>query len=133
MGLEAEILNRCHTVAIVGASRDPERPSNIVARYLSEHGYNIIPVNPEAEKVLGKTSYPDLISVPEKIEVANIFRDPEEVKPIVLEAINIGVEVVWMQEGVINEEAAAMARDAGLLVVMNKCIRREHQRLNEGS
>ena len=133
MGLEAEILNRCHTVAIVGASRDPERPSNIVARYLSEHGYNIIPVNPEAETVLGKTSYPDLISVPEKIEVANIFRDPEEVKPIVLEAINIGVEVVWMQEGVINEEAAAMARDAGLLVVMNKCIRREHQRLNEGS
>lgn len=94
-----------------------------------EHGYHVIPVNPNAQEVLGKTSYPNLSSVPEKVEVVDIFRRSEEVMPIVEEAIKIGAKAVWMQEGIINEEAAAKARAAGLLVVMDKCMFKEHQRL----
>ena len=129
MKLEYKILNEYHTVAIVGASPDPERPSNIVFRYLSEHGYHVIPVNPQALVILGKHSYPDLSSIPEKVEVVDIFRSSGEVAPIVDEAIKIGAKVVWMQEGVINKEAAAKARDAGLLVVMDKCMREQHMTL----
>ena len=129
MTLETKILNQYRIVAIVGVSPNPERPSYRVASYLMEHGYKVIPVNPNAQEILGKTSYPDLSSIPEKIEVVDIFRKSEEVVPIVEEAIKIGVKVVWMQEGVINEEAAAKARDAGLLVVMDKCMLKEHQRL----
>ena len=94
-----------------------------------EHGYHVIPVNPHAPIVLGKTSYPDLSSIPGKVEVVDIFRRSEEVMPIVEEAIKIRAKAVWMQEGVINEEAAAKARDADLLVVMDKCMRKEYQRL----
>lgn len=126
---ETKILNQYRTVAIVGASPNPERPSYRVASYLMEHGYQVIPVNPNAPVILGNTSYPDLSSIPEKVEVVDIFRKSEEVMPIVEEAIKIGAKVVWMQEGVINEEAAAKARDAGLLVVMDKCMLKEHQRL----
>lgn len=126
---ETKILNQYRTVAIVGASPNPERPSYRVASYLMEHGYQVIPVNPNAPVILGNTSYPDLSSIPEKIEVVDIFRKSEEVMPTVEEAIKIGAKVVWMQEGVINEEAAAKARDAGLLVVMDKCMLKEHQRL----
>ena len=129
--LEAKILNEYRTVAVVGASLNPERPSHRVASYLSEHGYHVIPVNPQAKQILGKTSYPDLSSIPEKVEIVDIFRRSEEVMPIVEEAIKIGAKAVWMQEGVINEEAAARARDAGLLVVMDKCMFKEHQRLSE--
>jgi len=129
MTLETKILNQYRIVAIIGVSPNPERPSYRVASYLMEHGYKVIPVNPNAQEILGKTSYPDLSSIPEKIEVVDIFRKPEEVVPIVEEAIKIGVKVVWMQEGVINEEAAVKARDAGLLVVMDKCMLKEHQRL----
>ncbi len=126
---ETKILNQYRTVAIVGASPNPERPSYRVASYLMEHGYQVIPVNPNAPVVLGNTSYPDLSSIPEKVEVVDIFRKSEEVMPIVEEAIKIRAKVVWMQEGVINEEAAAKARGAGLLVVMDKCMLKEHQRL----
>ena len=129
--VEQKILSEYRTVAVVGASPDPERPSYVVASYLGEHGYNIIPVNPQAKQILGKTSYPDLSSIPEKVEIIDIFRRSEEVMPIVEEAIKIGAKAVWMQEGVINEEAAARARDAGLLVVMDKCMRKEHLRLSE--
>jgi len=129
MTLETKILNQYRIVAIIGVSPNPERPSYRVASYLMEHGYKVIPVNPNAQEILGKTSYPDLSSIPEKIEVVDIFRKSEEVVPIVEEAIKIGVKVVWMQEGVINEEAAVKARDAGLLVVMDKCMLKEHQRL----
>ena len=127
--IKAKILNEYRTVAIVGLSPDPSRPSHRVASYLLRHGYVVIPVNPETQEIFGKTSYPDLSSVPEPIEIVDIFRRSEEVMPIVDEAIKIGAKVVWMQEGVINEEAASKARDAGLLVVMNKCIFKEHQRL----
>jgi predicted CoA-binding protein len=91
-----------------------------------KHGYHVMPVNPNEQKILGKTSYPNLSSIPEKVEVVDIFRRPEDVMPIVDEAIKIGAKVVWMQEGVINEEAAAKARNAGLLVVMDRCMRKQH-------
>ncbi len=127
--LEAKILNEYHTVAVVGVSPNPKRPSCRVASYLTRHGYHVIPVNPGAQEILGETSYPDLSSIPEKVEVVDIFRRSEEVTPIVDEAIKIGAKAVWMQEGVINEEAATKARNAGLLVVMDKCMRKEHLRL----
>ena len=126
MTLEEKILREYRTVAIVGASSDPERPSFRVVRYLSKHGYHVIPVNPNEREILGMTCYPNLSSIPEKVEVVDIFRKSEEVMPIVDEAIKIGAKVVWMQEGVVNEEAAAKAGEAGLLVVMDKCMRKQH-------
>jgi len=126
MTLEEKILKEYRTVAIVGASSNSERPSFRVVRYLSKHGYNVIPVNPNEREILGMTCYPDLGSIPEKVEVVDIFRKSEAVMPIVEEAVKIGAKVVWMQEGVINEEAAAKARNAGLLVVMDKCMRKQH-------
>jgi len=130
---EAKILNEYSTVAVVGVSPNPRRPSCKVASYLTRHGYHVIPVNPRAKEILGKTSYPALSSIPESVEVVDIFRSSEEVMPIVEEAIKIGAKAVWMQEGVVNEEAASRARDAGLLVVMDKCMRKEHLRLRQNS
>lgn len=129
MSIEEEILKSSQVIAVVGLSLDPGRPSHSVANYLKKNGYKIIPVNPEAERILGEVCYPDLISIPEPVDVVDIFRRAEEVPAIVDEAIKIGTKVVWMQEGVINEEAAARATEAGLLVVMNKCMRKEHQKL----
>jgi len=131
MTLEEKILKEYRTVAMVGASSNPERPSYKVFNYLSEHGYHVIPVNPTVPEILGKPCYPDLSSIPEKVEVVDIFRKSEEVMPVVDEAIKIGAKVVWMQEGVINEEAAAKAKNAGLLVVMDKCMRKQHLALVE--
>jgi len=128
--LEEKILSEYNTVAVVGASSNPERPSYRVASYLDTHGYKVIPVNPAASEILGKTSYPNLSSIPEKVEVVDIFRRPEEVMPVVEEAIEIGAKAVWMQEGVVNEAAAARAREAGLLVVMDRCMLKEHRRLS---
>lgn len=129
--LEEKILTEYHNIAVVGTSSNPERDSYKVASYLMEHGYHVIPVNPNAQEILGETSYPDLSSIPEKVEVVDIFRRSEEVMPIVDEAIKIGARAVWMQKGIINEEAAARARDAGLLVVMNKCMHEEHEHLTQ--
>ncbi len=129
--IEAKILKEYRKVAVVGASPNPERPSHRVASYLASHGYHVIPVNPNAQQILGKTSYPSLSSIPETVEIVDIFRRSEEVMPIVEEAIKIGAKAVWMQEGVINEEAASRARDAGLLVVMDKCMLKEHQCLTQ--
>ena len=129
MSTEEEILNSCRTIAVLGLSPNPERPSHRVAGYLKEHGYRIIPVNPLVKEILGEPSYPDLASVPELVDVVDIFRRSEEVMDIVEEAIKIGAKAVWMQEGVINEQASARAREAGLLVVMDKCMHKEHQRL----
>jgi len=126
MSLEADILNKYRNIAVIGASSNPERPSHRVVSYLMKHGYHVMPVNPNEQKILGKTSYPNLNSIPEKVEVVDIFRKSEEVMPIVDEAIKIGAKVVWMQEGVVNEEAAAKAGEAGLLVVMDKCMRKQH-------
>ena len=124
-----EILKNSRTVAMVGLSSNPERPSNIVGKYLKEHGYKIIPVNPGEKTILGETSYPDLASIPGKVDVVDIFRKAEDVLPIVREAIKVGAKAVWMQEGITNEAAAAEAGGAGLKVVMNKCMRKEHMKL----
>ncbi|MBL7126191.1 MAG: CoA-binding protein [Dehalococcoidales bacterium] len=127
--MENRILREFRNIAVVGLSANPERPSYRIASYLAEQGYNIIPVNPNTQEVLDKTSYPDLGSIPEKVDVVEIFRRPEDVMPVVEEAIKTGAKAVWMQEGIVNEEAAARARGAGLLVVMDKCMFKEHQRL----
>ena len=129
MSTEAEILNSSKTIAVVGLSPKPDRPSYRVASYLKEQGYIIIPVNTYAKEILGKTCYPHLSSVTEPVDVVDIFRRSERVPAIVEEAIEIGAKAVWMQEGVINEEAAARAREAGLLVVMDRCMLKEHRKL----
>ena len=126
---EKEILDNYHRVAIVGASTNPDRDSNKVMRYLSEHGFDVVPVNPTVMEVIGKTCYPDLGSIPGKIEIVDIFRKSEDVGPVVDEAIKIGAKVVWMQEGVHNDEAADRARKAGIVVVMDKCMKKTHQSL----
>lgn len=127
------ILKQSRTVAVVGLSNNPERPSHIVAKYLKERGYRIIPVNPQVKQVLGEVSYPDLASIPHTVDVVDIFRQSKDVPPIVDQAIKIGAKVVWMQEGIINEEAAAKARKAGLAVVMDKCMKREHEKMGGGT
>ena len=114
------------TIAVVGLSPKPDRASNGVARYLLEHGYRIIPVNPGHEEILGYKSYSSLKNIPEPVEVVDIFRRPEYVLPIVEQAIAIGARGIWMQLGVLNDEAAKMAEEAGLQVVMNRCIKIEH-------
>jgi predicted CoA-binding protein len=129
MSIEAEILNTSRVVAMVGLSEKPERPSHIVASYLKQNGYKIIPVNPVVKEILGEICYPDLSSIPEPVDVVDIFRRAEEVPAIVEQAIKIGAKTVWMQEGVINKQAASRARKAGLFVVMNKCMRKEHLKL----
>ena len=120
-----KILTTYRTVAIVGASPNPERPSYRVADFLKKEGFRVIPVTPNADKVVEEKAYPDLTSIPVSVEVVDIFRRPEDVPPIVEEAIAIGAKAVWMQEGIINEEAAARARKAGLTVVMDHCMRKE--------
>jgi predicted CoA-binding protein len=127
--LEARILDEYRNIAVVGASTKPERDSYQVVSYLLEQGYQVYPVNPNAREILGRPSYPDLSSIEDAVEVVDIFRRPEEVMPVVEEAIKIGAKAVWLQKTVVNEAAAAKARDAGLLVVMDKCIREEHERL----
>lgn len=123
------ILAEARTIAVVGLSADPERPSHQVASYLQHQGYRIIPVNPTIQEVLGEPSYPDLLSVPEPVDVVDIFRPARYVPEIVEQAIAKGAKVIWMQLGVIHFEAAQRAREAGLLVVMDRCMKIEHQRL----
>jgi len=124
------ILKEGRTVAVVGLSTKPDRPSYVVARYLQARGYRIIPVNPNAQEILGEKAYPTVLSIPEKVDIVDIFRRPEEVPPVVEEAIRIGARVVWMQEGIVNEGAAQRAKEAGLKVVMDRCLKKEHQRLH---
>lgn len=131
MSTEKEILNSSRVVAVVGLSPKPDRPSYRVAGYLKEQGYRIIPVNPGAREILGEPSYPDLASISEPVDVVDIFCSSEEVPAIVEEAIKIGAKAVWMQEGVINDKAAARARSAGLLVVMDRCMLKEHRKLEK--
>jgi uncharacterized protein len=129
MDNEQEILKSCHTIAVVGLPSNPDRTSNRVAGYMQQHGYRIIPVNPNETQVLGETCYASLSDVPEKIDVVDIFRKSDDVPPVVEEAIKAGVKAVWMQEGIVNEPAAQKARQAGIEVVMDKCILKEHHRL----
>lgn len=127
MSNTSEILTKYKTIAVVGLSPNRLRPSNGVSDYMKRQGYRIIPVNPGHREILGETAYPTLSSIPEPVDIVNIFRRSEHVGPVVEEAIQIGAKVIWMQEGVYNEEAAAKAREAGLEVVMDRCILKEHR------
>jgi predicted CoA-binding protein len=123
-----DILRTARTIAVVGLSDRPDRPSHGVAAYLKAHGYRIIPVNPAVHEVLGEKAYSRLEDVPEQIDVVDVFRRPEHVPQIVDAAIAVGAKVVWLQDGVVHEEAAAKARAAGLRVVMDRCMLRDHRR-----
>ncbi len=123
------IFRDCRTIAVVGLSSNPSRPSHGVARYMRDQGYRIIPVNPNEDRVLGEPAFPSLSAVPHAVDLVSIFRRSEEVAPIVSEAIRLRARAVWMQEGVIHEQAAELARRAGLLVVMDRCWLKEHVRL----
>lgn len=123
-----ELLKAAKTIAVVGVSPNPMRPSYGVAAYLQHHGYRIIPVNPEIDSVLGEKSYPSLLDIPDRIDIVDIFRRSENVPPIVDQAIEKGIGTIWMQETVIHEEAAQKARNRGIFVVMDHCILKEHSR-----
>lgn len=122
-------LEEIKTIAVVGLSSKPERASNDVSKYMMNNGYKIYPVNPIEKEILGEISYPDLKSLPIKPDLVNVFRNPETVMPIVDEAIEIGIKKIWFQLGVINKEAIKKALDAGIEVVVDKCIKVEHMYL----
>ena len=124
-----DIFEESKVIAVVGLSPKPERDSHEVAKYLQDQGYRIVPVNPRADTILGEKSYPDLASIPEKVDVVDIFRRSDDVPPVVDQAIDIGAKAVWMQLGIVNEDAAAKAREAGLGVVMDRCMLVEHRNL----
>jgi hypothetical protein len=121
------LLERAKTIAVVGLSDNPLRPSHGVSAYMQTQGYKIIPVNPNIRESLGETSYPSLTDVSEKIDIVNIFRRPQFVEEIVDQAIRLKIPAVWMQEEVINERAAERSRRAGMFVVMDRCILKEHK------
>jgi predicted CoA-binding protein len=126
-----DVLSTCKTVAVMGISPKEDRPSYIVASYLKKKGYRIIPVRPDGDYILGEKVYPNLIEIPKEIEIdiVDIFRRSEDVPPIVKESIQRGTKVIWMQEGVIHKEAGTEAEKAGIKVVMDRCMKKEHQRL----
>ena len=127
-----DILLSTKTIASFGLSSSDEKESYWIVSYLKEQGYKIIPVNPTAKEILGEKVFPDLESIPDKVDVVQVFRKSEDVPPVVESAIKIGAKVVWMQEGIVNEAAAKTAREAGLQVVMDACMRATHRRLNIG-
>ena len=122
------ILKECRTIAVVGLSSNPVRPSYDVSRYMQKNGYRIIPVNPAEKAVLGETAYADLDSVPDKFDLVNIFRRSDQAGEHVDQAIRLGAKAVWLQEDVVDEAAARRAQEAGLLVVMDRCLLKEHIR-----
>jgi len=124
----ADILRTTKTIAVVGLSPKPERPSHGVTLYMMDQGYEIIPVNPGQSEIFGKKSYKTLLEIPGRVDMVNIFREPSAVPDIVDQAIAKKAKVIWMQEGIVHNEAAEKARAAGLKVVMNKCLYKEHAR-----
>ena len=128
------ILTTYHTIAMVGLSADPMRPSHFAAIYMLAEGYDVIPVNPRyaGQEILGQPVYASLSEIPRPVEIVDVFRKPEVVPPLAEEAIAIGAKVLWLQLGVVNEEAAARARKAGLEVVQNRCVKIEHARFFGG-
>ena len=123
------ILKDSKTIALVGLSPKPHRPSHQVAQYLMDAGYTVIPVNPGKDEILGLKCYPGLRDIPTPVDMVDIFRKPEEIMPIVADAIAIGARFIWMQEGIVNQEAAAKAEKAGLLVIMDRCTKIDHMNL----
>ncbi|HEX6792603.1 MAG TPA: CoA-binding protein [Casimicrobiaceae bacterium] len=126
------ILARSRTLAVVGLSAQWYRPSHFAAKYMQDHGYRIIPVNPRYDEVLGEKCYPDLRAIGEPVDLVDCFRRSQDIPPIADAAIAIGAKVLWMQLGVVNDEAAQRASDAGLDVVMNRCVKIEHARILGG-
>jgi predicted CoA-binding protein len=126
------LLSQYRRIAVVGLSADPMRPSYFAAKYLRDHGYQIVPVNPKYDTILDQRCYQDLRSIPGQVDVVDLFQRAERVMPFVEDAIAIGARVVWMQLGVVNEEAATRAREAGLEVVMDRCMKIEYARLFGG-
>jgi len=124
----AELLKSAKTIAVVGLSDNPMKPSYGVSQYMQARGYRIIPVNPQAAEVLGEKSYASLLDIPEKVDIVDVFRRPDAVPEIVDQAIQLKVPALWLQETVVHEEAAQKARDAGMVVVMDKCILKEHRK-----
>ena len=124
----AEVLERSRTIAVVGLTNTPMRPSYGVSHYMRSQGYRIVPVNPNITEWEGEKAYPSLLDVPEKVDIVNVFRRSEAIPEVVEHALQIKAPVIWMQEGVIHEEAAARARQAGIFVVMDRCILKEHSR-----
>lgn len=123
-----DILDHCHTIAVVGLSSQPQRAGYYVPAYLQHNGYRVIPVNPNLDQALGEVAYPDLLAVPEPVDLVLVFRRSEAVPPVVDQAIQIGAKAVWMQLGVINQPAAEKAARAGLKIVMDACMMVEHRR-----
>lgn len=123
----AELLKSAKTIAVVGLSDNPMKPSHGVSEYMQSRGYRIVPVNPQIEEALGEKAYPSLLDVPEKIDIVDVFRRPDAVPEIVDQAIQLKVRAIWLQETVVHEAAAARAREAGIFVVMDKCILKEHR------
>ena len=126
------ILRECKTIAVVGLSANWYRPSFFAAKYMQEHGYRIIPVNPSYPGILGEKCYASLKDIPEKVDMVDCFRKSQDIEPIADEAIAIGAKVLWMQLGVMNEKAGVKARNAGLEVVQDRCVKIEHGRLFGG-
>ena len=124
-----KILENSISIAVVGLSPKENRPSNMVGRYLLEAGYTVIPVNPGHNEILGKKCYPSLADINEQVDIVDIFRRSEDVMPVVEQAIAIGAKVVWMQLGIVNPQAAALAEEAGLTVIMDRCIKIDHNDL----
>ena len=124
-----KLLKKISSIAVVGLSPKENRPSNMVARYLMDAGYTIYPVNPGQKEILGEVCYPDLLSVPQKIDLVDIFRRSEDIPPIVEDAVTLGVQAVWMQQGIVNDSAAELARSNGVFVVMDRCIKVDHTTL----
>lgn len=126
------VLRECRTIAVVGLSADWFRPSYFAAKYMQEHGYRIIPVNPKYPEILGEKCYPDLVSIPDKVDMVDVFRKPADCGPIAREAVAIGAKVLWLQLGVINEQATQIAEAAGLTVIEDRCVKIEYGRLYGG-
>ena len=124
-----KILTDSRTIATVGFSNNPKKPGYYVPQYMMDKGYRVIPVNPSIQEILGQKAYPDLLSIPEPVDMVQIFRAPSEVPAVVEQAIQIGAKVIWMQIGAVNPQAAQRASDAGLAVVTDLCIMIEHKRL----
>lgn len=126
------ILKTNHTIAVVGLSADWYRPSYFAAKYMQEHGFRIIPVNPKYDEILGEKCYPSLKAIPEPVDIVDVFRKPDDCVPIAQDAVAIGAKVLWLQLGVVNEEAARVAESGGLEVVMDRCVKIEYARLFGG-
>lgn len=126
------ILKNNHTIAVVGLSADWYRPSYFAAKYMQEHGFRIIPVNPKYDEILGEKCYPNLKAIPDSVDIVDVFRKPDDCVPIAEDAVAIGAKVLWLQLGVVNEEAARIAEAGGLEVVMDRCVKIEYARLFGG-